>query len=106
VKRALLLLLAAGCKREEAALPPPDPNVSMLTLDAREPTMPDAPGKEAFTQRCLICHSARYVLNQPKLPRKNWSAVVAKMKTAYGAPLDDAASAQIVDYVVKVNGAE
>ena len=50
------------------------------------------------------CHTPRYVLEQPPLPRKTWQAEVDKMRKTYGAPVPDEDVPPIVDYLVAVRG--
>jgi hypothetical protein len=107
VRRALFVVVVVfvlGCHADEP--PPPDPNVHTTAITFDEPKLPDAPGKIEVDDACRTCHSARYLLGQPKLSRKAWTAEVDKMKTAYGAPVADAAQPVIVDYLVHVNGVE
>ena len=65
----------AGRERS-AALPPKAPviPVSRLTevkpvkeihLDYHAPDLPPGPGRDTFATQCVICHSPRYVVNQP-----------------------------------------
>lgn len=64
--------------------------------------MPVAPGSKAFSMYCQICHSARYILDQPKLPPKTWEAIVTKMQKTFGAPVPDSSINEIVGYIVSV----
>jgi cytochrome c5 len=64
------------------------------------PELADAPGRDAFIANCLNCHSARYVLMQPRFNRKVWTAEVAKMVSAYKAPIPAEQQPKIVDYLV------
>ena len=57
------------------------------------------PSAEAVNGNCLSCHSAEMVLNQPKLTGAEWQGVVAKMRTAYHAPIDAADDAAIVAWL-------
>ena len=41
------------------------------------------------TANCAGCHSLDYITNQPQLGQAGWTAEVAKMRTVYGASLDD-----------------
>jgi mono/diheme cytochrome c family protein len=66
---------------------------------------PDGPGADAINNNCLACHSAGMVLNQPALPKAEWQAEVDKMRAAYKAPIDDKDVAEIIDYLVKIKGA-
>ena len=96
--------LVAGCSRRPATVP--DPMVHTLALpDVPPPELPDAPGRAMFYGACSTCHTPRYVLDQPPMPRPKWAAEVEKMKHAYRAPFPDQASSEIVDYLVAVRGA-
>jgi mono/diheme cytochrome c family protein len=100
---APLLLLTVECSRPS---PAPDPDVRTVTLpDLPAPDLPDAPGRAAFVGACQTCHTPRYLLDQPPLPRKTWTAEVDKMRHTYGAPVPDDLVAPIVDYLVAVRGA-
>jgi hypothetical protein len=94
----------AGCSRGSS--PPPDPRVHSVALpEMAAPELPDAPGRAAFVGACSTCHSQRYLLDQPPLPRKTWAAEVDKMRHTYGAPVPDDLAPVIVDYLVAVRGA-
>jgi sulfite dehydrogenase (cytochrome) subunit B len=106
----------AGRERS-AALPPQELviPVSRLTevkpvkeieLDYHAPDLPPGPGQDEFATQCVICHSPRYVLNQPAFPRKTWTAEVHKMVKGYGAPIDPEQEKVIVDYLVSWHGKE
>ena len=66
--------------------------------------MPPGPGAEAYNANCLLCHTNRYVLMQPKFARKTWEAEVTKMVNVYGAPIAEGAQKEIVDYLMSVRG--
>ncbi|WP_273232237.1 MULTISPECIES: c-type cytochrome [Pseudomonas] len=67
----------------------------------------DLPGYQLVQQNCLICHSAQYVLTQPRtLPRSYWEATVGKMSKVFGAPFPEQDTAAMVDYLSKTYGAE
>jgi mono/diheme cytochrome c family protein len=100
VGRLVLLALAACSKPEPAAGSP----VHTLRLPEEQVTMPEAPGRAQFQSACITCHTPRYVLDQPMLPRKTWQAEVDKMRSAYAAPMADADVPAIVDYLVAVRG--
>jgi hypothetical protein len=106
----------AGRERR-AALPPQAPviPISRLTevkpvkeieLDYHAPDLPPGPGQDEFATQCVICHSPRYVINQPSFPRKTWAAEVHKMVKCYGAPIDPQQEKVIVDYLVSWHGKE
>ncbi|HEX3345925.1 MAG TPA: hypothetical protein VHS09_15175 [Polyangiaceae bacterium] len=62
------------------------------------------PGRDQVTSSCVVCHSPRYVLDQPPLPRKAWEGIVDKMRKTYGAPVPDEDVPAIVGYLVAVRG--
>jgi mono/diheme cytochrome c family protein len=106
----------AGRERS-AALPPKElvVPVSRLTevkpvkeihLDYHAPDLPPGPGRDTFATQCVICHSPRYVVNQPAFPRKVWTVVVHKMVKGYGAPIDPEQEKVIVNYLVSWHGKE
>ena len=94
---ALLVAVAVGCKKP----PPPRPAV---TLPTDEPALPEGPGREAVMDGCQMCHSTRYILDQPRFSRAIWTAEVEKMRAVYGAPIAPDRAPRIVDYLVTVNG--
>jgi hypothetical protein len=47
--------------------------VKEIDLEYHSPDLPPGPGQDVFATQCVICHSARYVLNQPAFPRKTWT---------------------------------
>jgi mono/diheme cytochrome c family protein len=60
------------------------------------------PNLEVVQNNCTACHSADYVNTQPRGPKFKkdfWQAEVTKMIKVYGAPIDDADVARIVDYL-------
>ncbi len=61
-------------------------------------------GQSVAQANCTICHAADYVYMQPPLTDVQWRAEVMKMKTAYGAPLNDADVDTLVAYLVGQNG--
>jgi mono/diheme cytochrome c family protein len=80
--------------------------VKEIDLDYHAPDLPPGPGQDEFATQCVICHSPRYVLNQPAFPRKVWTAEVHKMVTGYKAPIDPAQEKVIVNYLVSWHGKE
>ena len=62
--------------------------VKEIDLEYHAPDLPPGPYQDVFATQCVICHSPRYVLNQPAFPRKTWAAEVHKMVKSYGAPID------------------
>jgi mono/diheme cytochrome c family protein len=72
-------------------------------------TLPDetaafrpGPNLEVVQNNCTACHSADYINTQPrgaKFKQDFWAAEVTKMIKVYGAPIDDADVAKIVEYL-------
>jgi len=68
---------------------------------ATEPLKPGA-GNEATVATCSACHTSDYiVMNSPFLTPDAWKAEVTKMRTAFGAPMDDATAAEIAAYLAR-----
>jgi mono/diheme cytochrome c family protein len=61
-------------------------------------------GQSMAQANCTICHAADYVYMQPALTAVQWRAEVNKMKTAFGAPLNDSDVDTLVAYLVGQNG--
>jgi cytochrome c551/c552 len=73
-----------------------------ITLPPETATYKEAPGVTALNAQCLTCHSAEYVIMQPPLSLKVWTAEVTKMQQKYGAPLPTNQIAPIA-YFLAVN---
>ena len=91
-----------GCSSPSAS--PPPPTLHTLRLPSEDVTLPDLPGRAKVTSACVACHTPRYVLEQPPLPRKTWEAEVDKMRKTYGAPVADEDVPAIVEYLVAIRG--
>ena len=100
--RVTVLALACGCSSPGAPSPPS--TMHTLRLPAETVVLPDGAGRDAVVSACAVCHTPRYVLEQPRLPRKTWAAEVDKMRKTYGAPVADEDVGRIVDYLVAVRG--
>lgn len=67
--------------------------------DPPAPLKPGA-GEDVTSAYCSTCHTSDYiVMNSTFLTPDQWKAEVTKMRTAFGAPIDDATAAQIVAYL-------
>lgn len=77
---------------------------------ASEPSVSEdeaAPGEgcELFIARCTSCHSVDYVAMHARFgTRALWETEVAKMRTAFKAPLSDDEARRIVDYLARAYG--
>jgi mono/diheme cytochrome c family protein len=80
--------------------------VKEIDLEYHTPDLPPGPYQDVFATQCVICHSPRYVINQPAFPRKTWTAEVHKMVKSYGAPIDPQQEREIVNYLVAWHGKE
>lgn len=92
---AALLLLAAPAAAATYALP--------------DETAAFAPGPhlDLVQQNCAACHSADYIGTQPRTmadPHAFWQSEVVKMVKVYGAPIEEADIAPIVDYLAQTYG--
>lgn len=93
-----LLLLAAALASPAAAFASP---VS-YELPPETAAFKPGPNLETAQNNCTGCHSADYILTQPRneKPKKDfWQAEVTKMIKLYGAPIDEADIPKIVDYL-------
>lgn len=62
-------------------------------------------GQDTVEANCSACHSLDYVkMNAPFLTEAVWKAEVAKMRTVFGSPIDDAVAAEIVQYLTAQYG--
>jgi hypothetical protein len=70
-----------------------------LAADAPAALQP-GPGADVTGAQCSTCHSSDYiVMNSIFLTPDGWKAEVTKMRTAFGAPIDDSTAAEIVSYL-------
>ncbi len=63
-------------------------------------TLKPGPGQDAAMISCSVCHTLNYIrMNSVFLTPDAWKAEVAKMREAYGAPIDDDTANTIVKYL-------
>jgi mono/diheme cytochrome c family protein len=95
--------LAASCSEPATKTEVP---VTAIAPDLKEVTLnlPKVEGYQTFMANCGICHSPRYIQDQPKLPAKTWEAIVTKMQKTFGAPVSDSSAKIIVQYLVAIKG--
>jgi hypothetical protein len=95
-----IALLGGLAVAQPAAAPPaysPPPETARLL---------DGPDLAKAQRYCLACHSADYVTTQPRgMPAAFWDGEVAKMRTAYGAPIPDEDVKDVVAYLTATYGA-
>lgn len=83
----------------------PPAGVKSIELPSMATELPPGPGRDTVAVSCVLCHSPRYITTQPPFKRAVWVAEVDKMRKAYGAPVEEAQVAEIVDYLVAIRGA-
>jgi len=72
---------------------------SALAADTPAALKP-GPGADTAAAYCNACHTSDYIImNSPFLSPAAWKAEVAKMRTAFGAPMDDSVVAEISAYL-------
>jgi hypothetical protein len=73
--------------------------VASPALAQRAP-LPPGPGQDTVVTACAACHSLSYIpMNSLFLSPDAWKAEVTKMRTAFGAPIDDDAANAIIAYL-------
>ena len=76
-----------------------------IDLPPETSRLKEAPGVELANAQCVTCHSADYVITQPRnKPLAFWRAEVDKMKNVYGAPIPADAAAPIAEYLTRNYG--
>ena len=99
---SLLLIGAAALAAAGAFAAPPALQLPQESSRLRPSTLP---GYMIATQKCAICHSVDYVSYQPPgMNQAQWTAEVAKMQHAYGAPIGDDEVRQIGAYLAVAYG--
>jgi mono/diheme cytochrome c family protein len=72
-----------------------------VAAEGPAPLKPGA-GADVTTSFCSGCHTSDYVvMNSPFLTQDAWKAEVTKMRSAFGAPIDDATAAAISAYLAQ-----
>jgi hypothetical protein len=67
--------------------------------DGPAPLKP-GPGSDLTAAVCNICHTSNYIImNSMFMLPAQWAAEVTKMRTVFGAPLDDGTQAAITAYL-------
>ena len=104
VQHVLLALLCAalGAVTVPAQAVPFDFKLPAETATLR---LSQLPGAAIAAQKCSICHSTDYVNFQPPgMTQAQWTAEMAKMQHAYGAPISDDEVKQIGAYLAVAYG--
>jgi hypothetical protein len=70
-----------------------------VAAEAGTPLKP-GPGNDSTTAFCSACHTSDYIImNSPFLTPEAWKAEVTKMRSVFGASIDDEAAAEITAYL-------
>jgi mono/diheme cytochrome c family protein len=70
-----------------------------LADDGPIPLKPGA-GDDVATAYCNACHTTDYIImNSTFLTADQWKAEVTKMRSAFGAPIDDETASRITAYL-------
>ena len=81
--------------------------VAVAVADETQVKLVEAPEAASVREYCSSCHSLDYVqMNSPFMKRAGWEAEVRKMIKVMGAPVPDAAAADITGYLVRHYGVE
>lgn len=76
-----------------------------IKLPKETATLKPGPGSDVTASQCLICHSADYIITQPRdKPFAFWKAEVQKMKKVYGAPIPDEQIDKVAEYLARNYG--
>lgn len=90
----LLIPPAAWAAETSITLPP----------DSAYATLKPGRGVEVTRAQCASCHSADYIVMQPRGDAKQWQGVVTKMIKVFGAPISEQDANAIVEYLASTYG--
>ena len=93
-----LIALAAGLAYAEGK------DVKQITIPNIQIELAAGAGREKVQILCNICHSVDYITMQPAATKTQWTATVSKMRKLFGAPISDADSEAIINYLAKHYG--
>jgi sulfite dehydrogenase (cytochrome) subunit B len=90
MKRAATLLAAFACIAANGLVSAGEESIRLV----------DAMGRDTTSAHCAVCHSLDYIpMNAPLMDRTAWEKTVQKMIGRFGAPIDEAAARDILDYL-------
>ncbi len=93
-----LIALAAGLAYAEGK------DVKQITIPNIQIELASGAGREKVQTLCNICHSVDYITMQPAGTKAQWTATVSKMRKLFGAPISDADSEAIINYLAEHYG--
>lgn len=71
-----------------------------ITLPPDDQNFGEGAQAALLNSKCTACHSTTMIRYQPRLDRKQWTAIVDKMRDAYRAPIAPGETEAIVDALV------
>jgi hypothetical protein len=83
-------------------VPPKQGNGATYRVDAyplNRPMLAPGEGREEVASYCNTCHSTRYIVMQPPLPRETWEAEVNKMIKTFGMTNPEGVAPKIIKYL-------
>jgi cytochrome c5 len=99
----LAAALSSGCRTASiGAKGDPDPALKAVVGPAEAAEiaeLPDGPGKELVTDRCLLCHGAALIAQQRK-DTAAWGRTVTQMRT-WGTPIQEEDQTALVAYLAE-----
>jgi hypothetical protein len=105
------LVLPMGAAEPKEAKPQAAPEavtergtVRVIRLPEAKFELPPGKGRETVVAQCAMCHTLAYITLQPPLSREAWTASVTKMQKTFSAPIPDDKLAEVIDYLVLING--
>lgn len=81
------ILLTQVCMAAGPSPSSPPKKTLNVHLPVSTATFPEGEGASIANSQCLICHSAEMVFFQPRRSQEQWTQIIKKMQTVYGAPL-------------------
>lgn len=100
----LSFVFVISCNNTERQEKPASVAVHVYDLNNAPTDLPKKPGYKTFYSNCVVCHSPRYIQDQPNLPEKTWTSIVTKMQKTFGAPVSDSSAKVIINYLVSIKG--
>jgi cytochrome c5 len=106
IPAVVLVAFAAGIGGYAVTRPGPSP--ALVTADKGLAQYPQAQyvlaegdGKGLVRAYCSACHSLAPIITHGGFTAKDWGKEVTKMRTQYGAPIDDTTAKAITEYLQK-----
>jgi len=90
MKRAAFVLMTLTCLSAQRVALAGEESIRLV----------DGAGRDVASANCAVCHSLDYIqMNSAVMNRASWEKTVQKMIGRFGAPIDEAAAREILDYL-------